>query len=182
MDKDGLTCRTCLTLNPVGAPACVRCNNPLPVPDAPLVQPATGAAGAAPPWQALPSPPPPSVAPQPPPQGWPPQSGPVPAPPPGGRSRRRVLLVGNLVVLLILVAGGLALWVTRPHYLDTGAVATTIGGQLDATVHCPAKERRRAGTTFSCSVIYPGDRHGTVRVTVRNDNGDYRWSASGATR
>ncbi|MEN3359057.1 MAG: hypothetical protein V7637_3039, partial [Mycobacteriales bacterium] len=47
-ETEGTTCTSCFTLNPPGAPSCIRCNQPLPAengPAAPLsVQPGTGVA------------------------------------------------------------------------------------------------------------------------------------------
>jgi hypothetical protein len=84
-------------------------------------------------------------------------------------------LIGNLVMVAALAAGAVALWRTRPHYLDTGAVARTLADRLHAKVGCPDKARRKAGTTFSCSLVYPDGRRGSVAVTVTDGSGDYRW-------
>jgi hypothetical protein len=163
-DAQGATCGSCLTLNPPGAAACIRCNRPLP-----------GSSAAA------------AAAVQPPGYGTRPEA---PRPPPPEftaeqqrRLRRRIVLVGSLVVALVLVGGGLALWATRPHYLDTAAVATRVSQELSArlgepvTVECRgAPPRRRAGETFGCAAT---DAHGaqqTVLVTILDDTGRYRWT------
>jgi hypothetical protein len=104
-----------------------------------------------------------------------------PAPePPAGR-RRRVLVVGNIIVLTGLIIGAVVLWVTRPHYLDTGAVERTVGDRIGADVDCPAKVHRERGTQFTCTAIYDGGATAKIRVTVRNGDGDYRWTVLSRT-
>ncbi|MEN3359763.1 MAG: hypothetical protein V7637_3745 [Mycobacteriales bacterium] len=48
-ETEGTTCTSCFTLNPPGAPACIRCNQPLPEGNGPgtplIVQPGTGVSG-----------------------------------------------------------------------------------------------------------------------------------------
>ncbi|HVX45926.1 MAG TPA: DUF4333 domain-containing protein [Mycobacteriales bacterium] len=214
VDKAGQTCRSCLTLNPVGAPACVRCNSPLPEEwqaAPPPASPWSSPPNSIPVQQLLPAPqqqqPPmlPPLAPAPPPVSAvppvPPPPGPGPPPPPfhsgvqpyvtgpqppipaapAGR-RRRVLIVGNIVVLAGLIIGAVVLWVTRPHYLDTGAVEQTVGDRIGAKVDCPGKVHREQGAQFTCTATYDDGSKAKIRVTVRNDNGDYRWSVlSGRT-
>jgi uncharacterized protein DUF4333 len=205
VDKAGQTCRSCLTLNPVGAPACVRCNSPLPEEwqaSPPPASPWSSPPNSRPVQQLLPTPQqpppmPPPLAPAPPPvsAGPPVNAGPpVPPPPftsgaqpyvtgpqaplpaaPAGR-RRRVLIVGNIVVLAGLIIGAVVLWVTRPHYLDTGAVERTVGDRIGASVDCPGKVHREQGTQFTCTATYDNGTKAKIRVTVRNDAGDYRWS------
>jgi hypothetical protein len=62
-ETEGPTCTTCLTLNPVGAPACIRCNQPLPTQGPPArPAPASGPGGSPTDW---PGGPPPGAAPSP---------------------------------------------------------------------------------------------------------------------
>lgn len=105
------------------------------------------------------------------------QTTPPPLTPARNRLRRRVLLVGNLVVLAVLVVGGLTLWLSRPHYLDTDQIATTLADRLSAKVTCPDRVRRHEGARFRCTATYPGGATAPVTVTVRNDHGDYTWAA-----
>jgi hypothetical protein len=191
-----------MTLNPAGAPACVRCNTPLatadPVPDrtagpgpAPSPpDPTTGAeelgpglAGAA---RAAPgSSRSAAAAVQPPGYGLDPP--PAPPPPPGPspadtrRARRRIAVAGLVLVALVLAGGGTALWLTRPRYLDTAAVGRTVGAELTArlgdrvTVECRGTPRRRAGETFRCTASDTRGVRQAVTVTVLDDAGRYRW-------
>jgi hypothetical protein len=53
-DRDGTTCGTCLTLNPPGAPACVRCNSPLAARAEPTPQPPAGQLSAGQPFAGRP--------------------------------------------------------------------------------------------------------------------------------
>ena len=200
-----MTCRTCLTLNPPGAPACVRCNTPLTGPTTP-----TPAPTAATPASTAPTPAPPDPT-----TGskqlgpglaasgraapgssraaaatvQPPGYGPAPEPePPAGpapadlrRDRRRVAVAGLLLVALVLAGGGTALWLTRPSYLDTGAVAGAVGAELTArlggpvVVTCPDTVRSRTGETFACTARDAGGTSRQVTVTLLDDAGRYRW-------
>ena len=291
---EGPTCTTCFTLNPPGAPACIRCNSPLPVTPAPAasptdipgmrpagpgqpgpltVQPAPGSGPGQPPaaptdvpgmrpagsgqlpgsGQPAPGgtlPPRPAAAPGRPPTGpADPRSAPgasqaaalpvqpagygtgaeapepvaprkgLAAPPrgtPGGsraaaaavqpvgfgmgtdtqapvstgpspaevrRIRRRITVVGSLVVLLVLGGGGAALWLTRPRYLDVAAIADRIGAELTTrykervTVRCPGTARQRSGETFQCTATNDQGIRLVVQVTVLDSAGRYRWTA-----
>lgn len=84
-------------------------------------------------------------------------------------------LISAAVIALVLVAGGITVWLARPHDLDTGAVASTIGNRLGATVRCPARESRTAGTSFQCTAHYADGRTVRLAVTVRSDAGEYHW-------
>jgi hypothetical protein len=204
-DKDGQTCTTCTTLNPPGAPACIRCNSPLPLPAAEAgvatrvvpaapADPLTGAkrlgpglagSGRGTPGSSRSA----AVPTQPPGYGLDPP--PPPAPPPGPtpadlrRALRRITIAGLLVVLLVLLGGGTVLWLTRPRYVDTSAVATTIGQQLTArlggpvTVECPGSPRREHGSTFRCTARDTRGGQQTVTVTLVDDTGRYRWELGG---
>lgn len=213
-DKGGQTCTTCMTLNPPGAPACVRCNSPLPAPAAqpgPAAVPGLPADRTAP---GRPAPPPydpdplagstrtgpglagsgrgapgssrsAAAAEQPPGYGLAPP--PEPAPPPGPtpadlrRARRRITVAGLVVVALVLAGGGAALWLTRPRYLDTSAVARTIGQELTArlgepvTVECPGSPRREPAATFRCTARDAAGQRRAVTVTLVDATGRYRW-------
>lgn len=79
-------------------------------------------------------------------------------------------------MLLVLIGGGLAIWATRSTYLDTRAVARTIGARLHATVRCPEHAARTTGTTFRCAVTDRRGRTEQVKVDVLSDSGRYRWS------
>jgi hypothetical protein len=179
-----------MTLNPPGAPACVRCNSPLPATAGAAAQdPLTGAkdigpglagSGRATPGSSRTA----AVERQPPGYGVPPQP---PPPPPGPtpadlrRARRRITVAGLVVVALVLVGGGAALWLTRPRYVDTAAVAGTIGQELSArigtrvTVDCPGSPRREPGATFRCTAGDASGTQRTVTVTLIDDTGRYRW-------
>lgn len=197
-DKDGQTCTTCMTLNPPGAPACVRCNSPLAAPapaaDArppaddpdPLagskrIGPGSAGSGRAAPGSSRTA----AVPDQPPGYGLPPPPEP---PPPSGpspaeirRARHRITVAGLVVVALVLVGGGAALWLTRPRYVDTSAVARTIGQELTArlgdpvTVECPGSPRREPGATFRCTASDARGQQRAVTVTLVDDTGRYRW-------
>jgi hypothetical protein len=275
-----------MTLNPVGAPACVRCNTPLPgstgdptalprgqrdpTPAAgdqrdPAAVPRLGPAGPAPPASpgfaagpgfrppAPPAPPatPPATPPHPPPAQPPSASAPAaptgppppagrwtgPSVPPGAggptatgrlgpglatppraapgssraaaapvqppgygladpppparpappdpaelrRARRRIAIAGVVTSLLVVGVGGAALWLTRPRYLDTGAVGRAVGAELSTRlgdrvlVRCDGSPRRRAGETFRCTATDGAGTRRTVTVTLLDDAGRYRW-------
>src|SRR5690242_8365194 len=237
-----MTCTTCSTLNPAGAPACVRCNTPLDAAaDAaagPAASPATDPAAADPaaadPAAADPAAADPAAAD---PAAWPgratrpgepapdPTEGakrigaglsaaatgvpgssrdraaavqppgygldtgdPEPPAPPGRPAAddppvaRRVALVGALVVLAVLAAGGIALWLTRPHYLDSAAVQRQIADRLTArlagpvAVRCPGDQRQQAGVTFRCTVTDNAGGRRAVSVTVVDNSGKYTWT------
>jgi len=220
-----MTCTTCLTLNPPGAPACVRCNTPLepatqngstpgtaaPGPTAVpgMVPAAPPAPSSAPPAQGTPAPDPTegskrigpglsaaangtpgssrarAAAVQPP--GYALDTGdreppPPPAPVEDPRTARRVALVGALLVVAVLVAGGVLLWLTRPTYLDSAAVQRQIAGQLTGrlggpvAVSCPDDQRRRAGVTFRCTATDNAGGRRPVTVTVVDNSGKYTWT------
>lgn len=244
-EKDGQTCTTCMTLNPVGAPACVRCNSPLPA-AAPRAEPAgppraadpaadaaadPAADPAAVPWSgsgsAVPTgpagsgsaggwipPPDPltgskrlgpglagsgraapgssraaAVPDQPPGYGLdPPAAPPEPAGPTPAelrRARHRIAVAGLVVVALVLLGGGAALWLTRPRYVDTAAVGRTIGAELTArlgdrvTVECPGSPRREPHATFRCTARDTRGVQQAVTVTLLDDTGRYRWQLGG---
>ena len=204
-----MTCTTCLTLNPVGAPACVRCNTPLDAAAGPAAaDPAAGPGPATRPGELVPDPtegakrvgPGLSAAAtgapgssrnraaaiQPPGYGLDigdPEPPTPPARPPADDPRvtRRVALVGALVVLAVLAAAGVALPLTRPHYLDSAAVQRQIADRLTArlagpvAVRCPGDQRQRAGVTFRCTATdNAGGR--AVTVTVVDNSGKYTWT------
>jgi uncharacterized protein DUF4333 len=205
-----MTCTTCSTLNPPGAPACVRCNTPL---DA-AANPAAADAAAGPGTATRPGEPVPgptegskrtgpglsaaatgapgssrdrAAAVQPPGYGLDtgdPEPLAPPARPPADDPRvgRRVALVGALLVLAVLAAGGIALWLTRPQYLDSAAVQRQIADRLTArlagpvAVRCPGDQRRRAGVTFRCTATDNAGGHRAVTVTVVDNSGKYTWT------
>ncbi len=187
-----MTCRTCLTLNPPGAPACVRCNTPL-EPDATVGSKQIGPGLAAPPRAepgssraAAPAVQPPGygpleVAEPPPPEVAVAAPAAAPAGSRGAGAGRRVAVAGLTVVALVLAGGGAALWLTRPSYLDTAAVAGAVGGELTArlggsvTVTCPDGVRSRAGERFECTARDAAGTSRSVTVTVLDDAGRYRW-------
>jgi hypothetical protein len=111
-----------------------------------------------------------------------PEPPPPPAPVDDPRVARRVALVGALLVLAVLVAGGTLLWLTRPRYLDSAAVQRQIADGLTArlggpvAVSCPGDQRRRAGVTFRCSATDNAGGRRTVTVTVADDSGKYAWT------
>ena len=112
---------------------------------------------------------------------------PEPPAPPGRpaaddpRVARRVALVGALVVLAVL-AGGVALWLTRPHYLDSAAVQRQIADRLTArlagpvAVRCPGDQRQQAGVTFRCTATDNAGGRRAVTVTVVDNSGKYTWT------
>jgi hypothetical protein len=200
-----VTCRTCLTLNPPGAPACVRCNTPL-APDAP--DPTTGSkqlgpglagSGRAAPGSSLAA----AATVQPPgygplavpaapadaPAATPadaPAATPADAPaeiaaPDLRRAGRRIAVAGLALVAVVLTAGGGALWLARPSYVDTTAAAGTLGTELTArlggpvTVACPDAVRSRAGEIFACTARDTAGTTRRVTVTILDDAGRYRW-------
>jgi hypothetical protein len=194
-ETEGPTCPACLTLNPVGAPACIRCNTPLPPagPGSPAAPPrptASDGAAAPVPLAARPAP------------GSRPASPPVgveaPSPPPSAgvprltpqqqrRIARRTAVAGALLVLVVLAAGGTVLWLTRPHYLDTGAVANRIAEALTErlgepiAVECQGTPERRTGETFRCEARNARGYRQAVTVTVIDSEGRYRWQLGPAT-
>ncbi|MBI3688178.1 MAG: DUF4333 domain-containing protein [Actinobacteria bacterium] len=171
---EGPTCGSCLTLNPVGAPACVRCNSALPVPGtAPEGPPATLALAPGPPlatstahqpratrssdvWRAL-------------------------SPLDRRRLNRRVQIVGLTVIATLLLLGGAALWLTRPRLVDTGAVAGEIAQRLadrlgqPVRLSCPPDITRRRGTTFTCTATDSTGGRRTVWIAITGDDGAYEW-------
>ena len=190
-----MTCTTCLTLNPPAAPACVRCNTP-PAPAAPGTvaappaatlarDPTEGSKRIGPGLSAATTGAPGSsrtraAAVQPPGYGGDPEPPPVPAEDP--RTARRVALVGALLVVAVLVAGGVLLWLTRPAYLDSAAVQRQIAERLTGrlggpvAVSCPGDQRRRAGVTFRCAATDDAGGRRPVTVTVVDDSGNYSWT------
>ena len=98
------------------------------------------------------------------------------------RVARRVALVGALVVLAVLAAGGVALWLTRPHYLDSAAVQRQIADRLTArlagpvAVRCPGDQRQQAGVTFRCTATDNAGGRRAVTVTVVDNSGKYTWT------
>jgi hypothetical protein len=185
-----MTCETCLTLNPPGAPACVRCNTPLRAPDLAagpgsdptygsrrigpgLAAPAAGAPGSSREHAAAVQPPGYGRAEEPPPA--------PPPPPPDPGLARRVTIAGLVIVTFVLVVGGAAGWLTRPRYLDTGSVQQTLSAELTArtggpvSVRCPGDQRRRSGVTFGCIATDTTGGQQTVTVTVADDSGQYTW-------
>ncbi len=127
------------------------------------------------------------------PPGYGPDTGdPEPPPPPprpparspadDPRVARRVALVGAVVVLTVLTAGGIALWQTRPHYLDSAAVQRQIADRLavrlagPVAVRCPGDQRQRAGVTFRCTATDNAGGRRAVTVTVVDNSGKYTWT------
>ncbi len=177
-----MTCKTCSTLNPPGAPACVRCNTPLgpdPLEGSKQIGPGLAAAPAGAPGSSRAR----AVAVQPPGYGIeeepPPPPAPVPVPP---GLARRVTVAGLVVVAIVLVIGAAALWLTRPRYLDTGGVQQTLSNELAARtgsavrVSCPGDQRQRRGVEFACIATDTTGGHQTVTVTVADDSGRYTWT------
>ena len=113
-----------------------------------------------------------------------PEPLPPPAPPRADDPRVacRVALVGALVVLAVLAAGGIALWLTRPHYLDSAAVQRQIADRLTArlagpvAVRCPGDQRQQAGVTFRCTATDNAGGRRAVTVTVVDNSGKYTWT------
>ena len=175
-----MTCKTCLTLNPPGAPACVRCNTPLgadPLEGSKRIGPGLSAAPQGAPGSSKAAagavqPPGYGVEPEPPP--------PPPAVEPPGLARR-VTVAGLVVVAIVLVVGGAALWLTRPRYLDTGSVQRTLSSELSArtggavSVSCPGEQRQRGGVVFACIATDTTGGHQAVTVTVSDESGRYTW-------
>jgi len=101
------------------------------------------------------------------------------------RIRRRVAVAGSAAVVVVLAGGGAALWLTRPHYVDTDAVAARLGADLSArfgervSVECAGTPRRRAGETFGCAATDAKGVRLTVAVTIVDDTGRYRWRLGG---
>jgi len=204
-DSEGATCETCRTLNPPGAPACIRCNTPLgappavPPPRLPTAPPPPPAASRIGPGLAVPPRGTPGGSASAAAQVQPPGYGEVPeaaaaAAPPARREftpheqrriRRRVAVAGGAAVVVVLAGGGAALWLTRPHYVDTDAVAARLGADLSArfggrvTVECHGTPRRRAGETFACAATDARGVRLAVAVTIVDDTGRYRWRLGG---
>jgi hypothetical protein len=86
------------------------------------------------------------------------------------------------VVLAVLAAGGIALWLTRPHYLDSAAVQRQIADRLTArlagpvAVRCPGDQRQQAGVTFRCTATDNAGGRRAVTVTVVDNSGKYTWT------
>lgn len=193
-----------MTLNPPGAPACVRCNSPLaarepaagrprghpaapgqstrdPMLGAKETGPGLAGSGRAAPWSSR------EVAAPVQPPGFglgveePPSPPPGPSPADLRRMRRRITIAGLVVVVLVLAGGGAALWLTRPRYVDTSAVAGTIGKELSArigtvvTVTCDGSPRKEPGATFTCTASDDAGTQRSVTVTLVDDSGRYRW-------
>jgi hypothetical protein len=94
---------------------------------------------------------------------------------------RRVTVAGLVVVAVVLAVGGALVWMSRPRHLDTAAVESEVGAVLtrrlggEVTVGCPDGPELRAGATLDCTATDgPGTRR-TVRVTLLDDDGRYRW-------
>lgn len=175
-----------MTLNPPGAPACVRCNSPLATPARdPLVGaketgPGLAGSGRGAPGSSRTA----AVEPQPPGYGLgTPEQPPPPGPTPADlrRARRRITIAGLVTVALVLAGGGAALWLTRPRYVDTSAVAGTIGQELSArlgtavTVECGGSPKREPGASFRCTARDGTGTQRAVTVTLVDDTGRYRW-------
>jgi Domain of unknown function (DUF4333) len=114
----------------------------------------------------------------------PPPASPVassPAEPELRRARRRIAIAGVATSALVLAGGGAALWLTRPHYVDTAAVGRTVGAELSTRlgqrvlVRCDGSPRRQAGETFRCTATDATGTRRTVTVTLLDDAGRYRW-------
>lgn len=172
--SDGPTCGSCLTLNPEGAPACVRCNAPLHVAPA-------GAGGTPAPAGAVGDP----GADAPPETERPRRAGVDPrralSPQEQRRLNRRIQIVGSVVIGVVVAVGALVIWLNRPRLLDTRSVADEIAGSLSTQlggsvrVTCPGTVEDRSGVTFTCTVSgAPGGRR-TVWVAVTGAGGTYRW-------
>jgi hypothetical protein len=178
---EGITCGSCLTLNPPDAPACVRCNSTLSraARVVPAVQP-TPVAEPVEPVRSQPAQPAPARPARP---RRPGRDDRLRALTPAAQRRivRRIEIVGGVILLLLLVVGGFVVWQQRPRPIDTAAVAADIGGQLSqrlgqqVRVRCPEDAARRAGTTFDCTATDAAGDTRTVVVTVTGDDGAYRW-------
>jgi Domain of unknown function (DUF4333) len=98
------------------------------------------------------------------------------------RLGRRVAVAGALLVAAVLAAGGIVLWLTRPAYVDAGAVQQTIGADLSGrlggpvSVTCPDGQRRQAGVTFACTATDTAGERRAVRVTLVDNSGKYTWT------
>ena len=108
-----------------------------------------------------------------------PQPGPVPEP--DTAIARRVTVVGLVLVAVVLLGGGGAMWLTRVRYLDSADVQTAVGAELTGrggapvTVDCPGDPRHRTGEEFRCVATDTAGGRRTVVVTVLDDAGRYRW-------
>jgi hypothetical protein len=170
--EDGVTCGSCLTLNPAAAPACVRCNSPL-----------TRQAEPPRPARAVEAPPPVVETAAPPPPVRTGRDDRLRALSPAVQRRivRRIEVVGAIVIVLVLVIGGLVVWRRAPRTVDPGPVETEIGTQLSqrlaqqVRVDCPDGVTRRAGATFTCKATDAAGDQRTVEVTITSDDGAYRW-------
>jgi hypothetical protein len=164
----GATCTTCFTLNPAGAPACVRCNSPL----GGLAATPKGTPGSSRDQAAAVQPPGYGLTDEP-----DPEPGPAPAPP---GMATRVAVLGVVVVLAVLIVGGATVWLSRGRYLDEANVERTIAGQLAergngaVTVDCPPI-RISPGRPTGCTATDAAGGRRTVTVTVLDDAGRYRW-------
>jgi Domain of unknown function (DUF4333) len=176
-----------MTLNPPGAPACVRCNSPLtrdPLVGAKETGPGLAGSGRAAPWSSRQA----AVEVQPPGFGLGTEEPPAPTGPSPAelrRVRRRITVAGLVLVALVLAGGGTALWLTRPRYVDTSAVAGTIGKELSArlgttvTVSCDGSPKKEPGATFTCTASDGAGPQRSVTVTLVDDSGRYRWQLAG---
>jgi Domain of unknown function (DUF4333) len=181
-----MTCKTCLTLNPPGAPACVRCNTPL---GDPAADPTEGSRRIGPGLAAAPKGAPGSsrdraVPVQPPGYGLTEEEPPPPPPPAPVEDpsiARRVTVAGLVVVVLVLLVGGGALWVARPRYLDTSSVQRSIAADLSArgggavTVSCPGQIRLDRGARFACVATDTTGSKRTVTVALVDKSGKFTW-------
>jgi hypothetical protein len=174
--NDGVTCGTCLTLNPPGVPACVRCNSPL---AAPATTPPRAAAPVPPSRPPAPARPAPISATRRAGAGGDRLSALTPAV--QRRILRRIQILGAIVLLLVLAVGGWVVWDHRPRTIDTAAVARTVeqqlGQQLGQQVYltCPPDAARTRGTTFTCQAVDAAGATRTVVITVTGDDGSYQW-------
>jgi hypothetical protein len=170
--EDGVTCGSCLTLNPAAAPACVRCNSPLTRP-AEQLRPARAVEA-------------PLAVETPPPAAPPTRAGRTDrlralSPAAQRRVVRRIELVGAIVLVLVLVVGGVVVWRHAPRTVDPRPVESEIGAQLtqrlsqQVRVDCPQDVTRRGGTTFTCTATDAAGDERTVEVTITGDDGAYRW-------
>jgi hypothetical protein len=170
---DGITCGSCLTLNPAAAPACVRCNSPLTRAAAPLPAAAARVDSFRAEQEVRPAPPPDRVR----------RDDRLRGLSPAAQRHivRRIELVGGIIVVLVLVVGGLVVWRHAPRKIDPGPVETEISTQLgrqlsqQVRVDCPDDVTRRAGATFTCTATDAAGDDRTVEVTVTGSDGSYRW-------
>lgn len=93
--------------------------------------------------------------------------------------RRRMLGLVLPVAIAVIVGGSVALWFTRPTYLDTSVVARAIATKAGGRASCPDHVPLQRGRTFDCTLSWRGRPATTVRVRIVDDKGNVAWSAPG---